>query len=448
MKSKALEENMKSFGKYESLVRKWCEKNKMTFVLEEFKELFDNIAKAERERMKQKIMDTRKVCCLCREEKDKYNLERHHIRKGRTISLCVDCHKWIHGSKHETHLKERIKAYQKDIEDLSKRYYQIEIQSSKKTIRIDELQKENEELKGIWKLEESIAQTRAKEIAEECDEYKHNIRTIRHEFYKNGAKKMKQEKVDKRCIELLKKAMGKEYDNVSEIAIRKTLELSPILQNQLELFSYNDICKWFDDVVKITAKAKDEEDKFSVKIWQIRIKEFQKEIEKLKQYIKEEDMLKQEDSIELLRLSEENEEFAKQHASVILENNKLKKDIEGFKKEIKRIQIISEKDRNQWIKEHKENEELIKANSILEESNIKFQKENEDIKFLSDERLKMLTKLEKENKEWKANKGQFEDMLKERNELLKENEGIEKINQRLRSRNIELLKELQKLKSK
>jgi len=108
-------------------------------------------------------------------------------------------------------------------------------------------------------------------------------------------------------------------------------------------------------------------------------------------------MLKQEDSIELLRLSEENEEFAKQHASVILENNKLKKDIEGFKKEIKRIQIISEKDRNQWIKEHKENEELIKANSILEESNIKFQKENEDIKFLSDERLKMLTKLEKEN---------------------------------------------------
>ena len=212
---------------------------------------------------------------------------------------------------------------------------------------------------------------------------------------------MKQEKVDKRCIELLKKAMGKEYDNVSEIAIRKTLELSPILQNQLELFSYNDICKWFDDVVKITAKAKDEEDKFSVKIWQIRIKEFQKEIEKLKQYIKEEDMLKQEDSIELLRLSEENEEFAKQHASVILENNKLKKDIEGFKKEIKRIQIISEKDRNQWIKEHKENEELIKANSILEESNIKFQKENEDIKFLSDERLKMLTKLEKKNEELK-----------------------------------------------
>ena len=93
---------------------------------------------------------------------------------------------------------------------------------------------------------------------------------------------MKQEKVDKRCIELLKKAMGKEYDNVSEIAIRKTLELSPILQNQLELFSYNDICKWFDDVVKITAKAKDEEDKFSVKIWQIRIKELQKENEKYK----------------------------------------------------------------------------------------------------------------------------------------------------------------------
>ena len=174
MKSKALEENMKSFGKYESLVRKWCEKNKMTFVLEEFKELFDNIAKAERERMKQKIMDTRKVCCLCREEKDKYNLERHHIRKGRTISLCVDCHKWIHGSKHETHLKERIKAYQKDIEDLSKRYYQIEIQSSKKTIRIDELQKENEELKGIWKLEESIAQTRAKEIFEDIDKNQSN----------------------------------------------------------------------------------------------------------------------------------------------------------------------------------------------------------------------------------------------------------------------------------
>ena len=38
MKSKALEENMKSFGKYESLVRKWCEKNNMTYVLEEFKE--------------------------------------------------------------------------------------------------------------------------------------------------------------------------------------------------------------------------------------------------------------------------------------------------------------------------------------------------------------------------------------------------------------------------
>jgi len=66
---------------------------------------------------------------------------------------------------------------------------------------------------------------------------------------------MKQEETDKRCIELLKKAMGKEYDNVSEIAIRKTLELSPILQNQLEELSHNDICKWFDDVVKITAKA-------------------------------------------------------------------------------------------------------------------------------------------------------------------------------------------------
>jgi len=40
--------------------------------------------------------------------------------------------------------------------------------------QIKQLQKENEELKGIWKLEESIAQTRAKEIFEDIDKNQSN----------------------------------------------------------------------------------------------------------------------------------------------------------------------------------------------------------------------------------------------------------------------------------
>ena len=36
-------DNMASFGEYEPLVRKWCEKHHAVYVIEEFKELFDEI---------------------------------------------------------------------------------------------------------------------------------------------------------------------------------------------------------------------------------------------------------------------------------------------------------------------------------------------------------------------------------------------------------------------
>lgn len=36
-------DNMASFGEYEPLVRKWCKKHEMVYVMGEFKELFDEI---------------------------------------------------------------------------------------------------------------------------------------------------------------------------------------------------------------------------------------------------------------------------------------------------------------------------------------------------------------------------------------------------------------------
>ena len=44
------EENMKSFGKYEALVRSWCIKHNMFYVMEEFKELFEMIEKTKANR--------------------------------------------------------------------------------------------------------------------------------------------------------------------------------------------------------------------------------------------------------------------------------------------------------------------------------------------------------------------------------------------------------------
>lgn len=58
---KDITENMKSFGEYEPLVRKWCKKHEMAYVMEEFKELFDMIKSS-----KPKKSD---VCPLCN---DKY----------------------------------------------------------------------------------------------------------------------------------------------------------------------------------------------------------------------------------------------------------------------------------------------------------------------------------------------------------------------------------------
>ncbi len=41
--TKWIKENMASFKEYEPLVRKWCKKHKMAWVMPEFKELFDKI---------------------------------------------------------------------------------------------------------------------------------------------------------------------------------------------------------------------------------------------------------------------------------------------------------------------------------------------------------------------------------------------------------------------
>ena len=43
-----IKSNMASFGEYEQLVRKWCKKHNMVWVMEEFKELFDDIRKMDR----------------------------------------------------------------------------------------------------------------------------------------------------------------------------------------------------------------------------------------------------------------------------------------------------------------------------------------------------------------------------------------------------------------
>ena len=42
---KSITQNMKQFGKWEPLVRNWCNKHRMAYVLPEFKELFDDIEK-------------------------------------------------------------------------------------------------------------------------------------------------------------------------------------------------------------------------------------------------------------------------------------------------------------------------------------------------------------------------------------------------------------------
>ncbi len=47
------EENMKSFGVYEQLVRDWCFKHDMVYVLPEFKELFDEIRVMDEKKKKQ-----------------------------------------------------------------------------------------------------------------------------------------------------------------------------------------------------------------------------------------------------------------------------------------------------------------------------------------------------------------------------------------------------------
>ena len=40
---KKLEMNLLSFGEYKPLVKAWCEKHEMAYVMPEFKELFDEI---------------------------------------------------------------------------------------------------------------------------------------------------------------------------------------------------------------------------------------------------------------------------------------------------------------------------------------------------------------------------------------------------------------------
>ena len=47
MEDRVFTENMRSFGEYEPLVRKWCAKHKIVYVMEEFKELFDDIRQME-----------------------------------------------------------------------------------------------------------------------------------------------------------------------------------------------------------------------------------------------------------------------------------------------------------------------------------------------------------------------------------------------------------------
>jgi len=39
-----IRDNMKSFGEYESLVRAWCIKHEMSWIMEEFKELFNMVS--------------------------------------------------------------------------------------------------------------------------------------------------------------------------------------------------------------------------------------------------------------------------------------------------------------------------------------------------------------------------------------------------------------------
>ena len=41
MEDKVFAENMKQFEQYEYLVRQWCKKHQMVYVMPEFKELFD-----------------------------------------------------------------------------------------------------------------------------------------------------------------------------------------------------------------------------------------------------------------------------------------------------------------------------------------------------------------------------------------------------------------------
>lgn len=44
--NKEFDKNMKQFGEWEHLVREWCKKHKMVYVMPEFKELFDDIAES------------------------------------------------------------------------------------------------------------------------------------------------------------------------------------------------------------------------------------------------------------------------------------------------------------------------------------------------------------------------------------------------------------------
>lgn len=60
-------------------------------------------------------------------------------------------------------------------------------------------------------------------------------------------------------VELLKKALGKRYNKISAIAIKKVLELEPTLRKQCNLFSLNNLTQWIDEAVKEQAKAEREQ---------------------------------------------------------------------------------------------------------------------------------------------------------------------------------------------